>query len=73
MRDVNPGDVILHLTDNEGFTGISTAASRAEDFNGQAGTEWGEGPSYLIRLENFQNLLPALSRSICLVNRSSND
>lgn len=63
MREVNPGDVILHLTDNEGFTGISTAASRAKDFNGLAGTEWGEGPSYLIQLENFQSLSPALSRS----------
>jgi hypothetical protein len=25
MRDVRPGDVVLHLTDNEGFTGISRA------------------------------------------------
>jgi len=64
MREVNPGDVILHLTDNEGFTGVSTAASRANDFNGLADTEWGTGPSYLVQLENFESLTPPLSRSI---------
>src|SRR5258706_8539995 len=27
MREVRPGDVVLHLTDNSGFTGVSVAAS----------------------------------------------
>jgi hypothetical protein len=62
MRDVEPGDVILHLTDNDGFTGISRASSSVEEFNGVPYTEWGEGPSYLVRLENFTQLDPPLLR-----------
>jgi hypothetical protein len=47
MREVRPGDVVLHLTDNRAFTGVSRAASAYEDFGGVPGTEWGEQPSYL--------------------------
>jgi hypothetical protein len=64
MREVAAGDVVLHLTDNEGFSGISRAASGVTDFNGVSGTEWGEGPSYLIPLKNFQRLEPPLSRDL---------
>ena len=32
MRDVRPGGVVLHLTDNQGFTGLSLAAGSAEEF-----------------------------------------
>ena len=62
MRRVEPGDIILHLTDNSGFTGISRAAGRADDaFRGVAGTEW-EGPCYRIELENYVELKPPLPR-----------
>lgn len=65
MRDVRPGDVVLHLTDSEAFTGVSrVAASVDESFGGIAGTEWGEGPSYLVRLSDFTALDPPLARTV---------
>jgi MoxR-like ATPase len=64
MRQVQPGDVILHLTDNVAFTGVSRAASAVEEFGGVPNTEWGEGPSYLVRLHEFVRLEPPLSREV---------
>jgi AAA domain (dynein-related subfamily)/EVE domain len=64
MRHVQPGDVILHLTDNEAITAISRAESGYQDFNGVADTEWGLGPSYLVRLRDTVFLNPPLSRSV---------
>jgi len=64
MREVMPGDAILHLTDNEGFSGISVAAEAMHEFEGVAGTEWGIGPSYLIPLRDFVALDPPLSREM---------
>jgi hypothetical protein len=62
MRDVQPGDIVLHLTDNKGFTGTSVAASSCESFDGVEHTEWGLQPSYRVRLASFQNLEPPLLR-----------
>jgi hypothetical protein len=62
MRDVTAGDIILHLTDNRGFTGISQAEASAEDFGGVPDTEWGADPSYRIRLTNYAKLDPPLPR-----------
>jgi hypothetical protein len=43
MREVSPGDMVLHLTDNFGFTGTSIVAKEADDdFHGIPGTQWGE-------------------------------
>lgn len=39
MRDIKPGDIILHLTDNIGFTGISRAAAAVEEFDCVPNTE----------------------------------
>lgn len=64
MRDVQPDDLILHLTDNQAFTGVSVAASGCEGFDGIRNTEWGTGPSYLVRLSDFRKLDPALDREI---------
>ncbi len=64
MRDVRDGDIILHLTDGEGFTGVSRAAQPYVEFGGVPNTEWGEQPSYLIRLRDFEQLDPPLSREI---------
>lgn len=62
MRRVEPGDIVLHLTDNRGFTGISIAAERADDtFEGLVGTEW-EGPCYRIALQDYVDLQPPLLR-----------
>jgi MoxR-like ATPase len=64
MRDVKPDDIVLHLTDNNGFTGVSRAARGFEKFNGVPNTAWGEGPSYLVRLSDFRRLEPILSRDV---------
>lgn len=65
MRDVRPGDVVLHLTDNEAFTGISRVASPADsNFTGVANTDWADQPGYRIQLEAFRKLEPPLSRSV---------
>ena len=65
MRDVHAGDVVLHLTDNEGFTGVSIVASPHEEFGGVPESEWGgSGKHYLIRLRAFRKLDPPLSREV---------
>jgi AAA domain (dynein-related subfamily) len=64
MRDIRLGDVIIHLTDNEAVTGISRCAVRAQEFNGLPHTQWGEGPSYVVRLRDFTRLDPPLSREV---------
>ncbi len=62
MRRVEPGDVVMHLTDNRGFTGISKATERANDtFEGLKGTEW-EGPCFRIELKDYVELQPPLLR-----------
>ena len=62
MRDVRPGDVILHFTDNSGFTGVSIASSSAEEFEGVSGTQWGERPCYVVRLKDYRELKPPLRK-----------
>jgi len=52
MRNVEKGDLILHLTDNEGITGVSIASSQAKEGTGVKGTDW-EGDAYIVELENF--------------------
>jgi len=65
MREVRPGDIILHLTDNSGFTGVSVAASGAEDFGGVPDSEWGgSGAHYRIPLRDFHLLTPSLPRQV---------
>ena len=71
MRDVAPGDVVLHLTDNSAFTGVSFAAEKFDDsFTGVAGTEWGNKPCYRIALKNYQALVPPLGREAFLGDES---
>jgi hypothetical protein len=54
MRAVSTGDVVYHLTDNSGFTGVSVVASRAtEDFVGLEGTAWGGQPSYRVAVAHI--------------------
>lgn len=63
MRDVRPGDVVLHLTDNKEFSGVSLAASSADpSFVGLEGTNWASRDAYLIRLEGYKPLDPPLLR-----------
>jgi hypothetical protein len=69
MREVRPGDMILHLTDNEAFTGVSEAASVADDsFTGVAGTEWGNQPGLRVALTGFRRLQPPLTRGVFFIS-----
>lgn len=63
MRSVKAGDIVLHLTDNMGFTGISVADSVADDaFSGVPGSDW-FGACYRVPLRDFEALHPPLDRS----------
>lgn len=64
MRDIKPGDIVLHFTDNYAFTGFSNATKKYEEFGGVTGTDWGEGPSYIVRLSGLVTLDPPLSRDV---------
>jgi hypothetical protein len=73
MRAVHPGDVIFHLTDNEGITGVSVAKSPAQvTFVGVQGTEWAGMPCYRISLSGFVKLEPPLNRSQIFENPKYN-
>lgn len=61
MREVNPGDVIIHLIDNSEIAGVSTVNAKAIESHGISGTDW-DGPSYLIELQNYTHLNPAIPR-----------
>jgi hypothetical protein len=62
MRETKPGDIVLHLTDNKAITGTSIVAGKFEDADGVSGTDWASGPCYLVKLRDFTNLDPELSR-----------
>lgn len=64
MREVRPGDIVLHLTDDTAFTGVSLVKSVFEDSIGPQGTESAQKPIYLVRLRNFKRLDPPLPRDI---------
>lgn len=62
MRAAKAGDIVLHLTDNESFSGISVVADKADDeFQGVAGTEWA-GDCYRVPLSDYSALEPPLRR-----------
>jgi 5-methylcytosine-specific restriction protein B len=52
MRDLQVGDLVLHLVDNDGFVGISKVASSYEEDIFHLGTEW-DGPVYKVELKDF--------------------
>lgn len=63
MRDVQQGDIVFHLTDNEGISGVSVAAGSADtNFVGLAGSDWADRPAYKVPLTSFTPLSPPLSR-----------
>ena len=64
MRRVRPGDIVLHLTDNEAITRVSIAATGADDsFEGLAGTDWEGMPAYRIELKDSVPVEPPLTRA----------
>jgi hypothetical protein len=67
MRDVQPGDLVLHLVDNDRIDGVSVAVGTADlDFVGLVGTEWAGMPGYRIPLARFQRCDPPLRRETFL-------
>ena len=63
MTKVREGDLVLHLTDNMGFTGASIAEATVDtNFEGVVGTTWGQQPSYRIPLKGFVRIDPPLGR-----------
>ena len=64
MRDVQPGDTVLHLTDNRGFTAISQVKGPVEIFGGVMNTEWGEQESYRVPLTNHRVFEQPLQREV---------
>lgn len=63
MRSVQPNDLVLHLTDNTAFTGVSIIDGYADpNFVGLDGTSWSGLPSYRVPLRDFSEIRPPLTR-----------
>lgn len=63
VNHVRPRDVILHLPDTEGFSGVSIAATAPDnDFICPEDTQWAGQPGYLVFLENYEELEGLLTR-----------
>lgn len=72
MRLVQRGDKVLHLINNKSISGISVVNEAAIETNGVEGTEW-DGPAYLIELDDYILLQPAIDRKLILNESLSND
>jgi hypothetical protein len=69
MRDMQPGDFVIHLTDNRRVAGVSIVASYADmNFHGLSGTAWAGMDGYLIRLTDYRQCEPPLDRKAFLGN-----
>jgi hypothetical protein len=64
MRLVEPGDVVLHLIDNDRIAGISVALSRPNPtFRGIKGTDWEDRLCYRVELKDYEELAPPIQRA----------
>ena len=71
MREVQPGDVVFHFTDNQQLDSYSIVSGELdESFTGLAGTDWADRPAYRIQLRNNTKILPAIPREAFLGERS---
>jgi hypothetical protein len=69
MREVQPGDYIIHLVDNREIAGVSKAESYADlEFQGLPDTAWAGMDGYLVRLTDYRQCEPPLNRSAFLGN-----
>ena len=65
MRRVQPNDIVLHLTDNDAFTGRSVVNGFARaDFVGIDGTSWAGLPCYRVPLRDHRMVIPPLTRAM---------
>jgi len=55
MREIKVGDIILHLTDNQGFTGVSLVEDIYHEGTGVPGSAW-ERDAYVVPLRNFKKI-----------------
>ena len=63
MREVAPGDIVLHFVDNRHFSGISRVTAAPDDsFRGVTGTAWGDRPCLRISLGSYTPLDPPIER-----------
>ena len=67
MREVEEGDIVLHLTDNIEFSGVSIVNKKVIKTDGMSETAW-DGPAYLIKLSDFIELDPPINRAELLNN-----
>jgi hypothetical protein len=57
MRDVKPGDIVLHFIDKEEIVGVSEVEKAYDDsLVGPMDSGWGGKPIYFIKLRNYTNL-----------------
>ena len=69
MRQVQPGDYVIHLIDNRDIAGVSKVARYADmDFRGLPDTAWAGMDGYLVRLTDYRPCEPPLNRSAFLGN-----
>jgi hypothetical protein len=69
MRQVQPGDYVIHLIDNRDIAGVSKVASYADmDFRGLPNTAWAGMDGYLVRLMDYRPCDPPLNRKSFLGN-----
>jgi hypothetical protein len=67
MLQVQQGDVMFHLTDNEAITGVSIVSDSADpNFIGLVGSDWAGQPAYRIALSSYELLAPPFARSAFL-------
>ena len=63
MREVKPGDIVLHLVDNRSIVGVSVVeASAAELLDPPIGSWEGDREGYVVPLRDYTQLDPELSR-----------
>jgi hypothetical protein len=74
MRNVRPGDIILHLTDSARISGVSKVASYASaNFVGIPGSDWSGGTCYLVDLNEYEACQPPFERADFLGNLAASD
>jgi 5-methylcytosine-specific restriction protein B len=67
MREVQPGDFVIHLTDNRHIAGVSEVAKHVStDFRGLEGTAWADMDGYLVWLRRYSPCNPPLDRTAFL-------
>lgn len=67
MRNVQPGDWVLHLTNKRAIVGRSRVARAAEDFvDPPTGTPWSSVPCQRVQLSGYEPLDPPLPREAFL-------